>query len=108
MLRTSIIAVACWTLLLVPVLCMGGVLIHACACTSEESCTHEDHCESDPCADSIRPSEGTPDLEPLARMAAEVPSLPFELYLNEAPVTLLRFGCLPESDPTSGTYPLLI
>jgi hypothetical protein len=41
-------------------------------------------------------------------MAAEVPSLPFELYLNEAPVTLLRFGCLPESDPTSGTYPLLI
>jgi hypothetical protein len=41
-------------------------------------------------------------------MAAEVPSLPFELYLNEAPVTPLRFGCLPESGHTSEIYPLLI
>ncbi|MFN0149250.1 MAG: hypothetical protein ACKVU1_00895 [bacterium] len=53
----SIVLLAVWTLLLVPVFCLGGILSHACGGHTEERCSHEDDCAVDPCSTSVRPSE---------------------------------------------------
>ncbi|MCB9915636.1 MAG: hypothetical protein H6828_10885 [Planctomycetes bacterium] len=45
------------TLLLGPALCHGGVLEHECGCDEGvgASCSHEDGCADDPCADFMVP-----------------------------------------------------
>jgi len=54
------VAVASWVLLL-PVLCLGGVFTHACADCADEACAHEEDCFADPCADvAVPPSGMTP------------------------------------------------
>lgn len=53
----SIVLLAVWTLLLVPVFCQGGILSHACGGHTEERCSHEDDCAVDPCSTSVRPSD---------------------------------------------------
>jgi hypothetical protein len=62
MLRTIVVFIALWGLAGVPVLCAGGVLLHACPCAEDEACQHEDECAMDPCTDlALRPgspSEG--------------------------------------------------
>ncbi len=45
-----------FALFLVPSLCVGGLLEHACDCSEEEEdhqCQHEDSCESDPCSENL-------------------------------------------------------
>ena len=45
------------TLLLLPALCAGGVILHACDCGSEAPCSHELTCSDDPCElDLARPA----------------------------------------------------
>ncbi|RMF79576.1 MAG: hypothetical protein D6744_09025 [Planctomycetota bacterium] len=40
-----------WALLLSPVLCAGGVLVHECSqCQAVQPCSHEAGCAEDPCA----------------------------------------------------------
>ena len=60
------IAIGVWALLLMPALCVGGVLIHPCDCThsgdedhpEKGGCGHESQCAADPCGDVVtRPSE---------------------------------------------------
>ena len=34
----------------VPVLCVGGLLQHACECANETACSHESNCDGDPCS----------------------------------------------------------
>ena len=45
--RIVMIIIAVWVLLAAPVLCMSGVLVHACACGTV--CEHESDCDVDPC-----------------------------------------------------------
>ncbi|KAA3611879.1 MAG: hypothetical protein DWQ01_07275 [Planctomycetota bacterium] len=68
MVRISATALLLWVLFLVPALCKGGLLEHACDCETEVgiSCDHEQGCEDDPCSIVARP-EGQD-----RRLAAEV------------------------------------
>ena len=59
-------AIGVWALLLMPALCVGGVLMHPCECThsedadhpEESGCGHESHCAADPCGDIVtKPDE---------------------------------------------------
>lgn len=47
--RLLAISVAVWALVMLPALCMGGVIGHSCDCASEELCRHEIDCDDDPC-----------------------------------------------------------
>lgn len=109
MLRSTVVVLALWTLFLVPILCLGGMLIHACACSTEESCAHEDHCATDPCADSVRPSTGTPEVAAYAQNAvAIVPAFSFEAP-SGAILIAARGGLVGlKSRHSAGTFPLLI
>lgn len=53
----TIVLFAVWTLQIVPIFCLGGLLSHACNYHVESRCSHEDDCAVDPCASSVRPSE---------------------------------------------------
>ena len=78
----SILLVA--LLIVVPGLCMAGVLLHPCDCDSGTSCTHEVACRSDPCGEAaIRPApvaQATPtDLalpltDPVSAFAGPLPT----------------------------------
>lgn len=54
-LRTfSAILLVCWSLVVMPGLCSGGLLLHPCECghseeSGEDECGHEAECASDPC-----------------------------------------------------------
>jgi hypothetical protein len=50
--RTVAILLAIVVLVLLPALCLGGLLEHACGCDAG-ACGHEGDCASDPCADTI-------------------------------------------------------
>ena len=59
MTRTALLCLTIGTVLLSPVLCLGGVLEHACECENEQAaCQHEDDCPGDPC--SVPLSAGDP------------------------------------------------
>ena len=45
--RIVMILISVWVLLGAPVLCVSGVLVHACACGTV--CEHESDCDVDPC-----------------------------------------------------------
>ena len=51
--RISCILVVVLSVLVVPALCMGGVLLHPCECCHEDECGHEDACASDPCPEWV-------------------------------------------------------
>jgi len=40
-----------WSLVMLPTLCIGGIIGHQCDCTSESLCEHEAECKDDPCGD---------------------------------------------------------
>ncbi len=42
-----------------PILCMGGMVQHACDCGRETVCSHESDCASDPCGDALRGDESS-------------------------------------------------
>ncbi len=46
-------------LVLLPALCLGGLLEHECDCGSELTCSHEVSCPDDPCSSLTRPGERT-------------------------------------------------
>ncbi|MEK6675955.1 MAG: hypothetical protein AABZ47_09920 [Planctomycetota bacterium] len=56
----------CWTFVVMPALCVGGVLMHPCDCPhtgdldhqDKEGCGHESECATDPCGDVVtRPDD---------------------------------------------------
>lgn len=47
---TTSVCFAAWALLLLPALCTGGAVGHACECGDADSCCHETDCPSDPCS----------------------------------------------------------
>lgn len=54
--RGSAILFSIWALVLLPALCMGGLIGHACDCASDghsqladSDCGHEEACDDDPC-----------------------------------------------------------
>lgn len=49
MARGVTIMVGVWALLAVPLLCMGGMIAHACDCEVDAECEHESTCCNDPC-----------------------------------------------------------
>ncbi len=49
----SSILVVVLSVLVVPALCMGGVLLHPCDCCHEDDCGHEEACASDPCSEWV-------------------------------------------------------
>ena len=72
-------------LIVVPALCMAGVLLHPCDCGSGSSCAHEMQCESDPCGDDVlRPA-------PVAHAAPT----------DAAPCALAPAGALPSPSATA-------
>lgn len=51
--RVILSATVICAVLLVPVLCLGGVANHACECALESACSHESGCTSDPCVQVV-------------------------------------------------------
>lgn len=49
----SSVLVVVLSVMVVPALCMGGVLLHPCDCCHEDDCGHEDACASDPCSEWV-------------------------------------------------------
>ena len=47
--RHITILTAFWALLIVPMFCLSGILLHDCECGAEEQCGHEEDCSADPC-----------------------------------------------------------
>ncbi len=47
--QKTIILLTLATFVVVPILCMGGLVQHACDCGHETACSHESACASDPC-----------------------------------------------------------
>jgi hypothetical protein len=50
-LRTLGTAIGLGILVLLPALCLAGLLAHPCDCPAGEICQHESSCDADPCAD---------------------------------------------------------
>ena len=74
--------IGCWALVLMPALCVGGVLMHPCDCPhsqdadhqEKESCGHEAECATDPCGTVVtRPSDGHDDAPNLDAFAFASP-----------------------------------
>lgn len=54
---------ALWALILLPVLCMGGIWDHQCHEAHEgASCEHENHCDGEDCVDVPLPDSQAPSL----------------------------------------------
>lgn len=51
-----------WSLIVLPALCMGGMLVHDCECTIQSECGHEADCADDPCSDLSVTSRENNDL----------------------------------------------
>ena len=47
--RSALISAVCWSVLLGPALCGGGIMDHACGC-SPQTCSNESDCDTGPCA----------------------------------------------------------
>lgn len=80
MTRNSVVLVLAWTLLLLPVLCTGGWLLHPCDCGSTIGCEHESSCNSDPCEIDV----ARPDLDSEFDAAAGS----FNVYTSAASIHL--------------------
>lgn len=80
--RVILLATAICAVLLVPMLCLGEVVNHACECTPVTTCSHESGCASDPCAQAVVQredgSQTVPDLAspPPTRIEIVCPHLP--------------------------------
>lgn len=48
--RAVLIFAAFWSFVAMPVLCEGGLLLHACSQHDSDGCGHESDCHDDPCA----------------------------------------------------------
>lgn len=112
-LKSGILVLSLWTLLLVPLLCGGGLLIHSCVCDDSTECHHELSCTADPCQIPlvgprtvyVQPHDfSSPPVFPSPALDATVslpnPELRAECFFNTA---LLPTGLI----PTNGTLPLL-
>ena len=65
--RVILSATVTWAMLLVPVLCLGEVVSHACECTPVATCSHESGCTSDPCAQAaVQREDGSQTVPELA------------------------------------------
>lgn len=110
--RTAMSIGAVWAVLLVPVLCVGGVLVHECsACPSVEACSHESGCEDDPCkpvpARRIAAAHAPNDLLPLAPPpAAEIADGAHAVSRPEHP-TRTYAACLHPNRYSDSGLPLL-
>ena len=49
--RSCSILLAVWALVLLPTLCAGGLIAHACDCARDAVCQHETGCDVDPCSE---------------------------------------------------------
>ncbi len=49
--RSCSILLAVWALVLLPTLCAGGLIAHACDCAPDAVCQHEAGCDVDPCSE---------------------------------------------------------
>ena len=56
-------AVGCWALVVMPALCTGGFLVHACECSQayEAGCGHEAECATHPCGKALTRPNGVHD-----------------------------------------------
>ncbi len=80
--RRLVISAVLTAYLAVPVLCIGGVVLHVCECATEadcacdahdhheSGCNHESGCSDDPCSRQvIRPERPNSDLVPMPQSA---------------------------------------
>ena len=58
MIRPSVILILALLYISAPVLCVGGVLAHACECGALAACSHEMDRNADPCEISFAPTDG--------------------------------------------------
>ncbi len=59
--RSLLILTLAWALLLLPVLCAGGLLVHPCDCGTTIGCEHETDCDSDPCEIELARTDSSTD-----------------------------------------------
>ncbi len=112
MIRAILIFAAFWSFVAMPVLCEGGLLLHACSQHDSEGCGHESDCQDDPCAKFVAdrgrsgPRGGLPDWvqQPVASPEA-IPTA--DLDLAERFVAPLDRLFAPQPQ-THVTLPLLI
>jgi len=81
------IAVALWTLLLAPLFCGLGVVIHACVDDHASQCHHELECEADPCQVLVLAASQRNDEFSDFDDATEFPGLPIFAELVPASIT---------------------
>ena len=79
-LRALYILAAAWSLALVPALCSGGMLAHACGCV-ETACDYQGACGPDPC-DQVFSSNGH-DKPELGTITAVQPSVQTPSVIND-------------------------
>lgn len=112
MARLSPVILTTWALLLVPWLCVGGLLHHPCEADDGAACApHESDCDEDPCARLVlvrsEPREsGHPAAAPMAAPGPVQPKL-----TPSDPLAACRMpaNALPETIPIrSGELPLLL
>jgi hypothetical protein len=73
--RAVLLVAAVWTLAGAPLLCAGGLLMHACECEETCYCDHESDCASDPCSIDVKlRDDTTPDQLIDAGTVADVPA----------------------------------
>jgi hypothetical protein len=58
----SALFLVAWALVVVPALCVAGVLAHGCACEDEVACAHETDCDVDPCSELVARTDESADL----------------------------------------------
>ncbi len=102
--------------LVVPGLCVGGVISHACDCTSEPTpschadcdhkagCGHEGECPDDPCSVRVvRPDRQTDDIDSVAHTAVSTPII----FTAATPPTLMADRTGEQLWPGGTMLPLL-
>jgi len=95
-----------------PVLCMSGLVEHACSdCPSQVACGHEEDCDQDPCSEiALRPESSTEGLDDAIAVAATPVIVSHQAAIDA--VDLLDRRPLAEPTPSlslsSGNLPLLI
>jgi len=81
-LKNVTIVVALWTLLLAPLFCGLGVLVHACIDDQAQECHHEVECDADPCQVLVLAASQRNDDFPDHEISIDFPGLPHDSQIE--------------------------
>ncbi len=86
--RTNgLIIIALWTLLLAPLLCGVGMLVHICVCDGTGECHHEEQCNLDPCQTLTSVPDGRADPRDHISTQHDVAAMPIVVELGVCDIT---------------------